>query len=463
MRGFAVDEVVFIGSGLAVLVAALERARAGLPVTLLCDGRAPGGHFAGVVRNGHEFDIGMVFLEQKLPLHAGHPLRDYQPAVRNDWTRFGDRASAWLQAQADLVRVPTPTLLFQGTPYPDPLIANRLDILAVQDWPPAAPLADTDPAHASRKISSPAYDALSFEEASRLNHGEAVHEALFAPFVRKLAGVECDAIMARQHRALWVPLYYPQTIRAALAGEPHGLPEYPFWTPSAGTFAGLIRKLCAELSAMPQVRIIESPITRLDHDQGRWRVVSQAGAACVAARLVMGVSTERACALLGVAAPVPTPAASISVLMATVPRDRVQRPAACLMTGDDSLAVYRMTCPDLAANRDSAQLRWVVEARPECLEQLHPGIEPAAALAGELARLAGIENVQDIHVHGVLTARNALVLPTRAAVNAADLTRQTLAHAAPDAWMTGALLGYGVASINDQIVQGLHLIEELNS
>ena len=38
-----------------------------------------------------------------------------------------------------------------------------------------------------------------------------------------------------------------------------------------------------------------------------------------------------------------------------------------------------------------------------------------------------------------------------------------IAAAAPGAWLTGTLLGYGVASLNDQIVQALHVTEALAS
>ena len=59
-----------------------------------------------------------------------------------------------------------------------------------------------------------------------------------------------------------------------------------------------------------------------------------------------------------------------------------------------------------------------------------------------------------------LTAHNTLPIPTAEQVKRAGQSASALAGAAPGAVMTGNLLGYGVASLNDQLIQGLKISEE---
>lgn len=456
-------EPLYVGNGLAVLIAAVEQARRGRPVTLLTDARAPGGHFVGLQADGSEFDIGMVMLEQHRPAQPCGDLRSYAPAVRNDWTRFGHLAARWLNAQQPLRRVPTPQVLVEGRFHPDYLIADRLDAFVHAEVDAPLPLPREDERHAAHKLRGRAYDTLRYAEAARANHGEALHARYIEPFVRKLAGVGSEDLLARQHRAVWAPLFYPETLRRARDGDAAALAEYPFWTTASGCVATLVRALQDELAAHPRASVVTAPLASLRHDDGGWLAITEDGREWTAPAAVLGLAAERACALLGVPPPAPAPAASVTVLMAGVAAADVGRPMGCLMVVDEDRATCRVTSPDLLAARDVERLRLVAEAHPERLRARHPELEPADALQRELRELLAIRDGAALQVHKCLTARNALVLPTEAGLAAAARTRDAVAAAAPNAWLTGTLLGYGVASFNDQVVQALKIVEELSS
>ncbi|MEO8057844.1 MAG: FAD/NAD(P)-binding protein [Burkholderiales bacterium] len=457
------NELLFVGNGLAVLIAALEQARRGRPVTLLADGRSPGGHFAGLRADGVDFDIGMVMLEEHLPQAPCDTLQSYDPSVRNDWTRFGHLASRWLRAQLALRRVPTPSCRVEGTVWPDYLIANRLDAFAHADVVAPAPLAPSDPAHAANKLHGALYEHLSYADAAHANHGDALHERFIEPFVRKLTGAGSQALLARQHRAVWAPLYHPNTLRAALAGETTDLLEYPFWTTETGCVAQLVRRLNEELAAYPHASVVNTPLVSLQHGPESWRARSQEGQEWQGRRAVLGLAVERACTLLGLNPPQAAAAASVTLLMCSVPSAAVARPVGCLMVVDEEFAAYRVSSPDVLAGLGHERMRVVIEAHPERISERHPGIEPSAALVNELRRLLAIDAAAEVRVHKCLTAKNALVLPTPQSLAAAAVAQAAVAAATPGAWLTGSLLGYGVASINDQIVQALQITETLSS
>lgn len=180
---------LLIGNGLAVLVAAVELANRGRCVTLLTDGKPLGGHFAGLQLEGLDFDIGMVLLEECPATEPGADLQSYNPSVRNDWTRFGDRASAWIRSQVDLVRAQTPECLVESRRVVDYLIANRLDGLAeIGSFPSPFPLPRSHPHHAAHKCRPGAFDELSYCQAAASNHGQAWHDRFIEPLVRKVFG-----------------------------------------------------------------------------------------------------------------------------------------------------------------------------------------------------------------------------------------------------------------------------------
>jgi hypothetical protein len=454
-----VNPITLVGHNLAMLVAATELVRQGVPVRLHTDGKSLGAHFAGLNAQGHAFDIGMVMLEKCTHPQPSDALGSYRPEIRNDWTRFGHLASGWLERQAPLVRVPTPECRVQGRTGPDYLIANRLDMLGglrvgQQPVPLPPELSPDDPRHPRHKVNSPAYDSLSYQDAAALCHGDAFHALAIEPFVRKLLGQGSDRFLARYHRAAWAPLFYAETVRAALRGEATHLAEYPFWTAASGCVGDIVSRLRTELLAHPLLSLRADALTSLTPEGQRPHA--------------LGLPAERCSSLLQAAealppqasAPVPPPAASVSVAFCRVPEDAITRPTGCLMVVDEEFAAYRLTDQDHLAGRATPMHRITIEAGPDRLAAHHPGATPAQALSLELAGLLGVRNPADIEVAQCITARQALAWPSAEAIHAGQQTSRCLSEALPGVALTGTLLGYGVASFNDQIVQGLKLAEE---
>lgn len=453
------DEPLLIGNNMALLVAAAELARRGRRPILITDGKPLGGHFAGARIGETRFDVGMVLLEKLAPTAAQPPLTTYDPGQRNDWTRFADRAAAWLDACEPLVRTPTPQCLVEGRWAPDYLIANRLDVFrdAQVESPPR--LERDHPHHASHKTTGAAYERLSYADAARANHGDALQARFIEPFVRKLTGHGSDAVLARYHRAAWAPLYYPETLAAAMRGEPVGIGEYPFWTNRAGCIGDLVARLCDQVSRSDRVRVLTEPLSSLRLAEGRWCATTSADRAD-SDRIALGLSVERARALLGLA-PLPAPlAASVVVMFCLVRSEAIRRHASCLMVVDETLATYRLTDQDALAGRDPAWHRVVVEASPDLALSLANGEAPQEVLLRELRQLLSLTGDDVVQVLKTITARNALVLPTADEVDRSAAAHEELTSVAPGVPLTGGLLGYGAMSMNDQIIQGLKMAGE---
>jgi predicted NAD/FAD-dependent oxidoreductase len=455
-------EPLLIGNNLALLVAACELARRGRKLTLIADGKPTGGHFGGLRIDGHAFDLGMVLLEKLTSTQPSSDLHSYDPSRRNDWTRFADRAASWLDAQLPLRRTPTPTCLVEGRVVADYLIANRLDAFQGADAAPPATLDRSDPRHAANKNVDGVYDHLSYGEAARLNHGEALHERFIEPFVRKLLNVSSDAFEARYHRAGWVPLYYPETLAAAQRGKPTALPEYPFWTTEMGCVAQLVAALVERLKAAPTVTLVAPAVSSIEQSSGSWNVQVEGVGCWSSSRLALGVPAERGRVLFGLS-PLPAPpAASVTLTFCLVRADAIGRPISCLMVVDETFSTYRLSDQDAQAGIDVPWHRVVLEASPEMLANRAQTEAVEAVIRRELCSLMDVRSEDAVTVLKSITARNALALPTTACVAQAHAAHKALAVAAPGAALTGALLGYGAASLNDQIVQGLKIAEEFS-
>jgi predicted NAD/FAD-dependent oxidoreductase len=440
------SEALLVGNNLAVLVAAAELGAAGRDVVLLTDARPPGGHFRGMRLPDADVDIGMVLLEKGGPSgrSPAPDLASYQPRVRYDWTRFGALVDRWLDEHVELVRTPTPEVLVDGRRWPDHLIADRLDVLAAGGFAPPRPLPREDPRHAAGKVTSTAYDTLTYAEAAELNHGADVHRRLVEPFARKLLGGASDGLLARYHRAGWLPLFRPETLTAACEGRPTGLGEYPFWTTASGFVGELVRRLEQRLAALPTVTVDGGAVESLAHTDGRWEARTQDGGRWSATRPVLGLGVERVQALLGLPASARAPGASVVLVCCLVRSSAIRAPLGCLSVLDAEFTTYRVTDQDSLSGLDPEWHRVVVEAGP------------AAA-----ARMADGEDQGDVRVLRAFAAPNAVAAPTVASLAADTEAHDALASACPSALLTGVLLGPGATSMNDQVVQGLAVAAQL--
>jgi len=458
-------DLVLLGNNFAVLVAASELAKRGSAVTVLTDGKPLGGHFAGIKIKDYHFDIGMVMLEKYQSKSVATDLNTYDPLVRNDWSRFSGLVNEWLDSQLELQRVQTPSCLIEGGIQPDFLISNRLDMFAQVGVSSPAPLSPIDPRHASHKNFDSVYDHLSYGEAARLNHGAEFHERFIEPFICKLTGVSSDQFLARYHRSVWAPLFYPETITQALAGNSLALDEYPFWTTPSGVVGEFIQVVSQQLVKNDKIKLITDPVSSLEQRGNQsWLISTDCGVTVSTDRLALGLSLDRLSVLLGRDKLPPDPGATICVLFAIIKQDAINVRHGCLMIIDASYAAYRLNDQDAMAGLNKSHHRVTIEARAECLAELHPGVSAKEALRRELIQLFGIADAETgaVEVLKCITVPNAIALPTPEQINKTNLESAEVREAIPEAFFLGGLLGYGLASLNDQLVQGLKIAKDFH-
>jgi hypothetical protein len=152
-------------------------------------------------------------------------------------------------------------------------------------------------------------------------------------------------------------------------------------------------------------------------------------------------------------------ATTVTILFALVRADAIRHSYGGLMIVDETFASYRLTDQDAMAGLSPEFHRVTIEASPEYLRRLHPGATDEVALRNELMAIMEIEEEDAVRVLKCMVVKNVLLLPTVGLVADMQTAYAELSELAPGAILTSHLLGYGAASLNEQIVQGLVIAE----
>lgn len=456
---------IVYGGSLAALVAADQLAEAGETVQLVTPSPHLGGHFAGVTVGGARFDAGLVIFEYGALNSGGTPdPLTYDADVRNDCGRFGAVLAAYTESLGiTLERVPALQMWLDGRRLPDFVFDTRLEGLrAMPRWLREHARAELEllvsrgehPLHARRKYREPRYRSASYEEASVANHGVVLHHACLDPFARKVTGRPPSELLALYSRAAWLPLFWPETLLAALDGAPAPLPDMPFHVSRGGAVADLAAAIVARLTASPRVTHVVAPARALSAAGDGIRLQVD-GRILHGTQLVWGHDLDELERLVtGASGPAVT-RAPVTIVLAQVPRgDLADAAVGTLILPEDHALPYRITnqstnagVPDEALVRVSVE--WGGADAPTDDDALLAVTQGALARTGITRPDAGFASHRILRIPRALVVPSAanrnILLGARARVEASGLPILPVAPAA----------GFCVASLNDQLVQGM--------
>lgn len=456
---------IVYGGSLAALVAADQLAEAGEAVQLVTPSPHLGGHFAGVTLGGARFDAGLVIFEYGALNSGGMPdPLTYDPDVRNDCGRFGTVLAAYTESLGiTLERVPAFQMWLASRRIPDFVFDTRLEGLrAMPTWLREHTRAELEMLvsggehflHARRKYREPRYQSVSYEEASVANHGVVLHHACLDPFARKVTGRPTCELLALYSRAAWLPLFWPETLLAALDGVGSPLPDMPFHVSKGGAVADLAAAIIARLKASPRVEHVVAPARALA-GAGDGICLHVDGRTLHATHLVWGHDADELDRLVtGETGPAIT-RAPVTIVLAQVPRaDLADRSIGTLILPEDHALPYRITnqstnagMPDESLARISVE--WGGADAPTDDDALLAVTQGALARTGITRADAGFAS------HRIMRIPKALVMPSAANRDALMAARQRVEASGLPILPVAPAAGFGVASLNDQLVQGM--------
>jgi hypothetical protein len=254
--------IKLFGDGLDALVAINLLLKSGSQVTHYSQSDKFGGHFRGIDTCGGKFDFGLMLLEPDFVPGVSKEFEKYEGEFGRNSRAYLGQVFGWLENQlGNLINHEVFTLLPSNEMVNDYFIGDSLDFLNTLNLRQRNELEERlisllENSHDQRNL-HPAYK-LTSEIASKTPlsallakvYGSEIYEIYFAGFFEKVTGDGLTFVSARDHRKVWMPNFYPESILFALNQDPENidyeLKQLRFLRPEQGEVADFVQNLQLE-------------------------------------------------------------------------------------------------------------------------------------------------------------------------------------------------------------------------
>jgi len=463
-------DVVLAGNYLTTLVAAAEIARSGKRICVVNPVPSWGGHFTRLTVAGMPFDPGAVSHEFTAFNAAGErdPL-SYDSRRRSDVGRFIGLIEEFTRSQIELVRMQPPQTVYGGALHSDIIMSNQFDVLhhpviagrirAEQEYITKSICSEL---HPRKKKTSDLFLKRSYYEASVMNHGATLHAAICEPMFYKMSAISSTRLIALYHRIAWLPLYYPETLRSQFEAQPQQLQDTYFCYPRAGYVGALGEALVQRMTAAG-VTIIRDPIAAVESQPGKTAVVLKDGRRLESPHLAWSLAHDQLITSVTATRANHFERWSATLVFITIRRHHVAKSFSVLYAPDDRVLFYRANNQTDSAGLNEDSVRVVVEVNPDYA--LAHGFADddgiASRVKDDLASLGIVADSNHVEVVGVRTLRNVLLLPSVENWQTLERERDILLDRYPGVIFTRNVEAFFTDTLNDQIIKGLKLAEQL--
>jgi len=220
--------VTVIGSSLAALVATLRISEFDDVLWVQTSPRI-GGHFSGIEIDGVIRDIGMVLLEPFENFDEIEPdFHKFKKASRQGARGLIPYAFDWLGSLGFSIKNAQVFTKVDGQTFADFYIKDSLEIIHNLPNDVKSDIAreikslsnySFKDLHPSNKLTSPDFLIKSFEEITLMTIGPTYMREVIKPWANSFAKRSAVSVVAAEHRAMWLPMYYPESILRAVSGE----------------------------------------------------------------------------------------------------------------------------------------------------------------------------------------------------------------------------------------------------
>ena len=245
---------IVVGSTLAALIS-VARISKFSPVTWIKPTDLIGGYFAGLDIDNIPFDAGMV-INEPYTIPVLNPEKGELFPQKADRVSYVHLVFNWLKLnRIEFVPIDIFTF-FRGKLYRDFFIADNLEVLsgfsgAEKDifYKELTDIAlEFEEYHPSRKNTSEFYNTKSYREILSVTSSSLITELLIQPWLDKMMKNVSEIVPAIEHRSIWAPLYYSETLVNFMSGKISAdLLERPFCVPKYKSVNQLIREIQAGL------------------------------------------------------------------------------------------------------------------------------------------------------------------------------------------------------------------------
>ena len=450
---------VIYGNSLSALILAERLGSEHYNVILVNPGRSFGGVFGGVPINGHFFDCGMTNFEFELFADPDNAIEKYSPGSKADIGRYVHFVRRYLERFCDVSSLQSLSMMFRGEITEDFIISNRFDVLSLLTEQERTVVIDEldyiisgeQALHPSKKTKSNYdFEQATFEQASRENVGNTLHEALIEPMFKKVLNIDTSEISAVFHRNGWSPLYYPETLRSQFTNKPAELKPTIFHYPTGKHFGFFINKIVDAISVMKNVTIIDSATGAIPDiankilrtDQGSFSFDSLAWAG------------DLKTLLPGVSDPTEVKAnkrASLDIIFLGIKETGVNKDFSVIIDPEAVSPFYRVTNQSKCRGTAESTNLITLECNSENMREKSDGYWDGY---NEHLLRYGLDPSQ-IEFWEHKSFKNALAIPSVQGSIEFDATQTEIKKLYPEIYLMGQSSGYVSTTLNDHVIQAL--------
>ena len=254
--------ITVVGSSLAALISVMFNAEKSA-VTWIRANNKVGGHFAGVDIADVPFDIGMVVNEPYTS--KGVTICEPELPTRQNGLPYVSMIFDYLSNVGLQFKTIEAFALKNHKLFKDYLIADNLEalleppefqkvLITKQCIEKEMHIGDV---HPKFKVSNPLYRDLNFREILQCVSSECFAEEFIYSWLSKMHnGIE-SIIPGIEHRAIWAPMYYPETIRKVLSNEiPPDLFTREFIVPTNQSLNMIVKDFQKKVTENPRIKVI---------------------------------------------------------------------------------------------------------------------------------------------------------------------------------------------------------------
>jgi hypothetical protein len=261
---------VVVGSSIAALVLVDLLSKHEQVIWAKRDGGI-GGVFGGVETEFGRLDIGMTNLELgDLSLSpVDSPLGEYSSESTNSCRNHLGLVRQYVEQYCVLKQLPEPQMFYRDSVLADFLYGHRLDVLnffSFNERILSCLKSVPTNLHPSLKyLTGTALERISYIEMCKQTFGEHFTNTLIVPWMKKLGVIDVEEIMSIDHRIVWAPLYYPESLVRAITEKEFdiGLKSF-FSAPHESTLASQIQSIFQELTTRENVVLREINSVNID-------------------------------------------------------------------------------------------------------------------------------------------------------------------------------------------------------
>ena len=258
-----------LGSGLDAILYISNLIKNGTTVTHFAKSKILGGHFRGLKTNHGYVDAGMVLLENDHRGISPKLLDSFEDEFGVSTRPFLRECFSWLEiSMGEFSNIEIFTKIADSTLVSDFFISDSLEVLKrlpeslknqIIEISKSNLEVELSHRHPKNKLS---LDTIGLESFLMSQFGRETYEVLFKSFLEKLLLSRTDLIPVKDHRKVWAPLYFPESILWELTGEKcyerYSLECLKFLKPKNQSVAGWLHSLIDEISHSPLYTFIEA-------------------------------------------------------------------------------------------------------------------------------------------------------------------------------------------------------------